>query len=323
MYGHPIWRHNMNIAVIFTGGTIGSSVSQNFIDTDSAMPYRLLAMYKKSQEKTGTSIPHFIPKQPYTTLSEYLNGSHLNTLSDCIDSLLKTDIDGIIVTHGTDTLPYTAAALGLFYAHAKIPIILVSSNYVLDDPRANGLVNFTHAVEYMKACSTCKQDSLPVSVGISYCNQNSTPNILNALGVYDHYPYDDSLYERPYNAYSDAIAPVLQELSQNRHPYSTLSPVQSVKCMPGQHYALFQDARAILIHPYHSGTCNTNDASFLAFIKEAEKRKIPVYLTGISKSETAYDSTKCYQNLGMHILPEYSPIVAYMLLWYRYSVSMP
>ena len=43
----------MNITVIFTGGTIGSSVQQNFVSTDTQMPYRLLAMYETEQKKKG------------------------------------------------------------------------------------------------------------------------------------------------------------------------------------------------------------------------------------------------------------------------------
>ena len=45
----------MNITVIFTGGTIGSSVQQNFVSTDTQMPYRLLAMYETEQKKKGAS----------------------------------------------------------------------------------------------------------------------------------------------------------------------------------------------------------------------------------------------------------------------------
>ena len=78
-----------------------------------------------------------------------MDGSHLNLLISCIREQLTKDIDGIIVTHGTDTLPFTAAALGMCFAYAKVPILLVSSNYILDDPRANGLTNFTAAVDYI------------------------------------------------------------------------------------------------------------------------------------------------------------------------------
>ena len=53
--------------------------------------------------------------------------------------------DGIIITHGTDTLQYTSAMLGYMFDDVSIPIVLVSSNYVLEDKRANGLINLSKA----------------------------------------------------------------------------------------------------------------------------------------------------------------------------------
>lgn len=335
----------MNITVIFTGGTIGSSVQQNFVSTDAQMPYRLLAMYEAEQKKKGTAIPHFQTEAPYTTLSEYMDGSHLNQLIACILEQLTKDIDGIIVTHGTDTLPFTAAALGMCFACAKVPILLVSSNYILDDPRANGLTNFTAAVEYIRnwehthSKQTLSDNALhssginapdnthdfpilPTAVGIAYCNTGSTPKIYNALGIYNHYPFDDSLYERPYDAYTDAIAPVLQEFSNLRQTsvhFDTSCPVCFFQSMPGIQYYLPDNARAVLIHAYHSGTINTKNPSLLTLTSQAAQKKIPIYLTGISAYSTDYDSKAVYQSLGIIPLPEYSPLVAYMYLWYKYS----
>lgn len=333
----------MNIAVIFTGGTIGSSVQQNFVSTDSQMPYRLLEMYRETQQKTNHEVPHFITTEPYTTLSEYMDGSHLNLLTACIQKLLARsytdDVDGIIITHGTDTLPYTAAALGMCFAYAQIPIILVSSNYILDDPRANGLTNFTAAVDYIAS------PTLPTAVGIAYCNTGSTPKIYNALGIYNHYPFDDSLYERSYDAYADAIAPVLQEFSDlcptamqkdsdacsltnacepilpdtSSIHFDAACPVCFFQSMPGMQYYLPDNARAVLIHAYHSGTINTKNPSLLALTHQAAQKKIPIYLTGISAYSTDYDSKAVYESLGIIPLPEYSPLVAYMYLWYKYS----
>ena len=370
----------MNITVIFTGGTIGSSVQQSFVSTDAQMPYRLLAMYNIEQKKKGAAIPHFQTEAPYTTLSEYMDGSHLNLLIACIRDQLTKNIDGIIVTHGTDTLPFTAAALGMCFAYARVPILLVSSNYILDDPRANGLTNFTAAVDYIRnwkhthnkqtipdnvpySSGTMTTDYtphssdiatpdytsafslLPTAVGIAYCNTGSTPNIYNALGVYNHHPFDDSLYERSYDAYADAIAPVLQELSglcKTAMPkdsdacsltnacepispdtssihFDTACPVCFFQSMPGMQYYLPDNARAVLIHAYHSGTINTKNPSLLARTHQAAQKKLPVYLTGISAYSTDYDSKAVYESLGIIPLPEYSPLVAYMYLWYKYS----
>lgn len=346
----------MNITVIFTGGTIGSSVQQNFVSTDTQMPYRLLAMYEAEQKKKGAAIPNFRTEAPYTTLSEYMDGSHLNRLITCVHSLLITDhpdIDGIIITHGTDTLPFTAATLGMCFAYAKIPILLVSSNYILDDPRANGLTNFAAAVDYIYAWKhthsgqgtpnetpaspdtatamyTPSFPILPTAVGIAYRNTGDSPKIYNALGIYNHRPFDDSLYERPYDAYAEAIAPVLRECSVISHVspdsictsgtcFDTTCPVCFFQSMPGMQYHLPDDARAVLIHTYHSGTINTKNPSLLALTEQAAQKKIPVYLTGISAESTDYDSKAIYQSLGIIPLPEYSPLVAYMYLWYKYS----
>lgn len=334
----------MNITVIFTGGTIGSSVQQEFVSTDAQMPYRLLAMYEAEQKKKSAAIPNFRTEAPYTTLSEYMDGSHLNRLIACVHSLLTTDdpdIDGIIITHGTDTLPFTAAALGMCFAYARIPILLVSSNYILDDPRANGLTNFAAAVDYIydwkhahsgqgtaietpaspdttTAMYTPGFPILPTAVGISYCNTGSTPKIYNALGIYNHRPFDDSLYERPYDAYAEAIAPVLRKCSVVSH-FETTCPVCFFQSMPGMQYYLPNDTRAVLIHAYHSGTINTKNPSLLALTERAAQKKIPIYLTGISASSTDYDSKAAYESLGIIPLPEYSPLVAYMYLWYKYS----
>ncbi len=343
----------MNIAVIFTGGTIGSSIQQNYVSTDSQMPYRLLEMYNESQAKDNPDFPHFITVEPYTTLSEYMNGSHLNLLIARVQEQLTREIDGIIITHGTDTLPFTAAALGMCFAYAKIPILLVSSNYILDDPRANGLTNFTAAVDYIydwkhthsgqgtsnetpvspdtaTAMYTPKFPILPTAVGIAYCNTGDSPKIYNALGIYNHRPFDDSLYERPYDAYAEAIAPVLRKCSvigcfapdnicTSGAFFNAACPVCFFQSMPGIRYHLPDGARAVLIRAYHSGTINTKSPSLLALAEQAAHKKIPIYLTGISAESTDYDSKAVYESLRIIPLPEYSPIVAYMYLWYRFS----
>lgn len=360
----------MNIAVIFTGGTIGSSIQDQYVSTDAQAPYHLLSMYGQSRNSClSKEAVDFTTYAPYTTLSEYLDGSHLNRLIACIRNVLVTDTDGIIVTHGTDTLPYTAAALGMIFAYAKVPIILVSSNYILDDPRANGLVNFSAAVDYIRDWRTVYPapadhktasiptpvfQPLPTAVGIAYCNTGDAPKIYNALGIYNHRPFDDSLYERPYDAYAEAIAPVLRECSVIRHVtpdsictsgttidllsgntdipdpgrdliqesytiFDTTCPVCFFQSMPGMQYHLPDDARAVLIHAYHSGTINTKNPSLLALTGRAAQKKIPVYLTGISTESTDYDSKAVYESLGIIPLPEYSPLVAYMYLWYKYS----
>ena len=136
-----------NILVVFTGGTIGSTVSEGTINTSSAAPFKLIQQFQ--QNYNNHQQIHFSTIQPLQILSENLSSSVWQTLIAAIDAQQPDQYDGIIVTHGTDTLAYTAAALSFYFNAIKIPMLLVSSNYPLDDPRANGLGNFICAVEFI------------------------------------------------------------------------------------------------------------------------------------------------------------------------------
>lgn len=50
-------------------------------------------------------------------------------------------VDGIICTHGTDTLAYTASALSFMLENVPIPIILTGSQLPLEDPLSDGYDN--------------------------------------------------------------------------------------------------------------------------------------------------------------------------------------
>lgn len=150
----------MNILVIFTGGTIGSRLNEDegVICAGHEAPYNLIENYVDN----GTV--SFCTMEPYKILSENLAAGNIEMLVNLIQVHYKK-YDGIIVTHGTDTLQYTAAALDIMFDNADIPIMLVSSNYVLTDDRANGQKNFNAAVSFIK-------DGVAKGVFVSYKNEN-------------------------------------------------------------------------------------------------------------------------------------------------------
>ena len=132
------------ILVVFTGGTIGSSVNSGTIDTDEKMSFLLLAQFKQRFPQSDVT---FTTMQPYCILSENLTPKIWTTLISAIENANPHSYDGIIVTHGTDTLAYTAAALAFYFHALHVPLFLVSSYYPLDNEQANGLDNFSFAVE--------------------------------------------------------------------------------------------------------------------------------------------------------------------------------
>ena len=136
-----------NILVVFTGGTIGSAASEGTINTSSTAPFKLIQQFQQHY-KNHQQI-HFSIIQPLQILSENLAPCIWETLITAIDAQYPDQYDGIIITHGTDTLAYSAAALSFCFHAIKIPMLLVSSDYPLDDRRANGLENFICAVEFI------------------------------------------------------------------------------------------------------------------------------------------------------------------------------
>jgi len=156
------------ILVVFTGGTIGSTASEGTINTSSEASFKLIQQFQLHY-KNHQQI-HFNTIQPLQILSENLAPCVWQTLITAIKDQQPEQFDGIIITHGTDTLAYTAAALSFYFNTIKIPMLLVSSDYPLDNPRANGLDNFICAVEFI-------QQTIQPGVFVPYRNQQQTTQV--------------------------------------------------------------------------------------------------------------------------------------------------
>lgn len=302
----------MNILVIFTGGTIGSSIQEGFIVPNKHNKYKLIQMYNKATEDDQ----RFDVDMPYTMLSENLDGRYITKLMRCIDMhLRKGKYDGIIVTHGTDTLHYTAAGLSIVFEKTEIPIMLVSSNYPLEDERANGLYNFIHAVTYIR------NRNVP-GVYVSYKNRGEETKTFRADSIVNYDIYSDvirTIEEEQLNeetpgketgigvrdAKANRVIPELQETS----------PVQFIRPYPGIRYEIPEDGTgAVLLGTYHSGTINTGSGELKKFCDIMRKKKIPVYVCGVPAG-IGYESTKYYESLGIKVLPYGTDIYWYMRLW--------
>ncbi|MFA5019213.1 MAG: asparaginase domain-containing protein, partial [Methylobacter sp.] len=136
-----------NILVVFTGGTIGSIATGGTINTSDSTSFELIRQFQQHDENHRQI--HFDTIQPLQILSENLAPGAWKTLIAAIEAARPDQYDGIIITHGTDTLAYTACALSFYFNAARIPMLLVSSDYPLNNPKANGLENFICAVEFI------------------------------------------------------------------------------------------------------------------------------------------------------------------------------
>ncbi len=290
----------MKILVIFTGGTIGSRETDGEISPNRDTKYILI---KNFEEKNG-KVCDFVCREPYFALSENLNAATLNLLISEVKKGLSEDFDGIIVTHGTDTLQFSAVAVHFAANDANIPILFVSSNYTLSDKRANGQDNFKVAVDYILSGGKS-------GVYISYKNPKTEASVLPANSVYTFLEDDDKLFE----AKGSILCPVCE------FTFSEPSGILVIDPHPadGYYYSL-DEVKAVLFRPYHSGTLATSDWRLRAFCQECKKKGIPLFLCGGAEG-TTYESSSWYNELGITSLPHAPFAATYMKLWVGISIG--
>lgn len=79
---------------------------------------------------------------PFMKLSENMTPDDWGVLAESVKKLLDdTDIEGVIVTHGTDTLHYTSAALSFFLRNLTKPVVLTYSQRSIDRPSSDAELN--------------------------------------------------------------------------------------------------------------------------------------------------------------------------------------
>lgn len=315
----------MNLLFIFTGGTIGSAVSGDYITTDDNMPYELLEAYRK---KYGFEHSYNV-MTPYTVLSEYNTGVTISKLIRCVSEVLGTDkcaYDGIIITHGTDTLPYSAAALAYALGNKCIPVCLVSSNYPITDLRANGVDNLHGAIRLFEENVITETYT---GVFASYRNHDGVIYIHRASRLIETMAFSDE-YFSVNNMYYGSIIHDKFKINENYSEQADeLAPIGCVQltdlCEDVLRYHLFpgisleymkedKPYKCILIEGFHSGTMNTTYSEYQRYYEEMYKKGIPVYLCGLTEG-ISYESTSLYEKLHIKPIYDVSPVAAYMKIW--------
>ncbi|MCL4383635.1 Glu-tRNA(Gln) amidotransferase subunit GatD [Candidatus Marsarchaeota archaeon] len=128
-----------NISLIYTGGTIGSK-----IDYKTGGVHMLLKPEELFYEVPELSdIANINVENLFSIASEDMTFIEWKKIAEHIVQIVKKNKDtkGIIITHGTDTMHYTASALSFMLTNLNIPIVLTGSQRSSDRGSSDAFMN--------------------------------------------------------------------------------------------------------------------------------------------------------------------------------------
>lgn len=126
------------IALLATGGTIACRHTP-----DGLTPALSAAQLIEHVPHTECEI---VCRDVFSMDSSNIQPEEWSQLAVAVDEAMQ-DSDGVVITHGTDTMGYTAAALSYMLLGQKKPVILTGSQLPLGAPLSDAEINLSCALE--------------------------------------------------------------------------------------------------------------------------------------------------------------------------------
>lgn len=356
-------KHEKRILVIYTGGTIGSV---RYVTKDGreiiGQPKDIIKCYPEAKDyfKSSNAITllcrNFYNEFPsyrnsividnkleMEILSENMSIDKWNALLNILRKYDFSQYEGVIITHGTDTLAYTANLLAMIFNKISVPLFLVSSGESLDVKGANGIYNFKAAIDFIlnegiPGIYVSYKNSDAINTDIFYasriiqCKQVSdkfesiSESNLSNLGSIDingnFWINDQKLMQKIKN--DENIS-----LTCNKKVLLKENKILRINPYVGLDYDIYnvENCKAILHQCYHSGTACTigsSNNSILNFIRSCDDMNIDFYYGPVYGNEdrAVYDTTYAVMKAGAKIVRNLSSENAYVKMLLGYSLGL-
>ncbi len=132
------------LSLVSTGGTITSRIDyKTGAVYPLTKPSELLASVGELADIANIKV-----KSPFSIFSEDMTPKEWSEIAKAVLKELKSNSKGVIVTHGTDTLGFTAAALSFALGKLSKPVALVGGQRSSDRGSFDGAMNLITAAHY-------------------------------------------------------------------------------------------------------------------------------------------------------------------------------
>lgn len=278
--------------MIETGGTFATEVKESGFRGLSENSVFNYGTVRNRVDELGME---FICERPLRLLSENMTVPRLESLLRYLKTVDFSLWDGIILTHGTDTLAYSVDLIALALGSVSVPFVFVSADRPLADPKSNGIDNFIAALDMIASGELGVYAVFRGGDGTVYVHRGGRlrqmDNIHNgfysqgcvAFGFMRNHRF--CYNEHPLNLRHQPVCGPFNGDSLSKrvlqiHPY------------PGLDYSCISldGVDAVLHWTYHSGTyCSDGGPENLDVLLEKTGERIPVIIAGGTSEGERYE----------------------------------
>ncbi|QNM04467.1 asparaginase [Qiania dongpingensis] len=262
------------ILLLSTGGTIASSPTENGLSPqmDGASMVRLIP------ELNGLCEIHY--KELLSLDSTNIQPEEWASIAQAVFAGLSI-FDGVVITHGTDTMAYTAAALSFMLQNLNKPVILTGSQIPIEEPNTDGKRNILDAFHAAADGRLAGVYLVFDGIIIHGCHARKT----SSLGLHAF----ESINREPEGSVKDGKVILNREPAPLSRKSLTLNDnfnpnVLLLKLVPGMKPELLEAIpqlgyRAVVLEAFGLGGIPNSRRNLLPPIKALIKKEIPVAVT--------------------------------------------
>ncbi len=262
------------IFIIGTGGTISAKIVKGIWKPGELTEENLLSMLPelKSMVRLETTTV-------FRMDSTNMQPEHWLTLAQIIYYKLD-DVDGIVITHGTDTMQHSASAISFLIQNLNIPVVFTGCQILPSDMGSDARRNLLDAIRV--AANADLAESVIVFNGKIFRGNRTKKfreiefNGFNCVGM------------RPLGLIEGDLMLTGEQLKRgNKKPVlvNKIEPnVALLKIFPGFNpktveYLIDSGIKGIVLEGYGPGNTPTEKRSLIPAIKRATERGVPVVIT--------------------------------------------
>ena len=330
------------IVVITTGGTIGSILEGTSISVNQESDKRLRDEIELicRRRKLNVEVRPIINKN-----SENMNVSDWMHIAEEVENLVLDGVDGIVITHGTDTLHFTASVIGLLFDRSTARICFTGSFLPLSNPNSDAYMNLVAAIKAVV------DDDMPYGVFVAF--RNGPTKVCNIFHCFDVKPmyFDDPAFSVLYSNYSNrsykglveadrTIAKVITDRSisvdyskeffnerRKMYPYLRFSKQKTVDAADVRGKIFYINAypgldmrridrnglECLIVGLYHSGTASSESyiGSLVSFIRDFKQNGLVLCASLSSVYDNHYENMIDLAKEGARIYYDLQPHILF------------